>query len=125
MSIEMKPIPFRALLDQAWKEYRFKGTMFGVPATSIIVFRNYAPLFGKTLNSPVGPAAGPHTQLAQNLIAAYAAGGRFFELKTVQKLWGDQLGIQRPCIYVRDEAYNTEWSTELSPEQAAAEYIKA
>lgn len=125
MSIEMKPIPFRALLNQAVKEYRLKGTMFGVPPISIIEYRNYAPLFGQTLNSPVGPAAGPHTQLAQNLIAAYATGGRFFELKTVQVLWGEQLGIQRPCIYVRDEAYNTEWSTELSPEQAAAEYIKA
>lgn len=125
MSVEMKLIPFRSLLGQALREYKSKQTMFGVPATSILVFRNYAPLFGQTLNSAIGPAAGPHTQLAQNLIAAYVAGGRFFELKTVQVLWGEQLGIQRPCIYVRDEAYNTEWSTELSPEQAAGEYIKA
>ena len=33
-------------------------------------------------------AAGPHTQLAQNLVAAYYAGARFFELKTVQKMDG-------------------------------------
>ncbi len=125
MSVEMKQIAFPALLEQAMREYKAKQTMFGVPAAPILIFRNYAPLFGTVLNSVVGPAAGPHTQLAQNLIAGYVAGGRFFELKTVQRLWGDALGIQRPCIYVRDEAYNTEWSTELSPEQAAEEYIKA
>lgn len=124
MSVEMKQIPFKRLMSQAMREYQKKKTMFGVPVTSIMVFRNYAPLFGTTLNSIVGPAAGPHTQLAQNLIAGYVAGARFFELKTVQVLWGEQLGIQRPCIYVRDEAYNTEWSTELSPEQATEEYIK-
>lgn len=125
MSIEMKPIAFADLMGQAMREYTAKQSLFGVPVTSILTFRNYAPLFGATLNSAIGPAAGPHTQLAQNIIAAYAAGGRFFELKTVQILWGEQLNIQRPCIYVRDEAYNVEWSTELSPEQAAAEYIKA
>jgi putative selenate reductase len=124
MSIQMKQISFPRLMEQAMREYRTKETMFGVPVTSILVFRNYAPLFGTTLNTAVGPAAGPHTQLAQNLVAGYVAGGRFFELKTVQVLWGEQLGIQRPCIYVRDEGYNTEWSTELSPEQAAEEYIK-
>ncbi|PKP54718.1 putative selenate reductase subunit YgfK, partial [Candidatus Atribacteria bacterium HGW-Atribacteria-1] len=71
----------------------------------------------------MGPAAGPHTQLTQNIIAAYLVGGRFFELKTVQKL--DSLKFEKPCIDARDEGYNTEWSTELSLEQAYDEYVKA
>ncbi|MBA7576890.1 putative oxidoreductase YgfK [subsurface metagenome] len=50
-------------------------------------------------------------------------GGRFFELKTVQKL--DSLQFEKPCIDARDEGYNTEWSTELSLEQAYDEYVKS
>ncbi|MEA3453593.1 MAG: putative selenate reductase subunit YgfK, partial [Candidatus Caldatribacteriota bacterium] len=44
-------------------------------------------------------------------------------LKTIQKL--DNLQFEKPCIDARDEGYNTEWSTELSLEQAYDEYIKA
>lgn len=121
----MKQISFRDLMRQAMTEYKVKKTLFGVPVVNEDIFGETAPLFGGSLGSIVGPAAGPHTQLAQNLICGYGAGGRFFELKTVQVLWGEQLGIQRPCIHVRDEAYNTEWSTELRPDQAAEEYIKA
>src|SRR5208337_2887544 len=73
--------------------------------------------------NPIGPAAGPHTQLAQNIIAAWLAGGRYFELKTVQKL--DALVIDKPCIDAADEAYNVEWSTELSLDAAYEEYLKA
>ncbi|WP_250909195.1 DUF418 domain-containing protein, partial [Escherichia coli] len=36
--------------------------------------------------TPVGPAAGPHTQLAQNIVTSWLTGGRFIELKTVQIL---------------------------------------
>ena len=123
MSIEMKPIPFADLMRQALREYQNRGTLFSVPVVPVPAAGG-AELNRQPLESVIGPAAGPHTQLAQNLVSGYAAGGRFFELKTVQILWGDALGIQRPCIYVRDEGYNTEWSTELSPKQAAEEYIK-
>jgi putative selenate reductase len=124
MSITMKPIPFPELLRQAMGEYRARHTLFGVPVAPVPALSAPVELYGTALESVIGPAAGPHTQLSQNLAAGYAAGGRFFELKTVQVLWGEELGIQRPCIFVRDEGYNTEWSTELSPEQAAEEYIK-
>lgn len=125
MSDIMKQIAFLDLMDQAMRDYQTKQTLFGVPVAPILKIRNWVPIFGKIMETPIGPAAGPHTQLAQNIIAGYGAGGRFFELKTVQVLWGEQLGIKRPCIYIRDEGYNTEWSTELSPKQAAEEYIKA
>ena len=77
--------------------------------------------------TPVGPAAGPHTQLAQNIIASYYAGARFFELKTVQKMDGAELSacVNKPCILADDEGYNCEWSTELTVPDAMGEYIKA
>lgn len=77
------------------------------------------------METPFGPAAGPHTQLAQNIIAAYAGGARFFELKTVQTLDGEDLPVSKPCIDARDECYNVEWSTELRVQEAHDEYVKA
>ena len=72
---------------------------------------------------PLGPAAGPHTQLTQNIITSWATGARFIELKTVQKL--DQLEVSKPCIDPEDEAFNCEWSTEFTLVKAYDEYIKA
>lgn len=85
------------------------------------------PIFGEKIESPFGPAAGPNSQLAQNIIAAYVAGARFFEVKTVQKMDGAELAacVPRPCILADDEGYNQEWSTELEVGQALDEYVKA
>ena len=77
---------------------------------------------GRRVATPVGPAAGPHTQLAQNLALGWLAGARTFELKTVQIL--DQLDIPRPCIDMEHEGYNVEWSQELALEQSLDEYVK-
>jgi putative selenate reductase len=65
--------------------------------------------------------------MTQNIVAAYYAGSRFFELKTVQIMDGEELAacINRPCIKADDEGYNCEWSTELTVPQAMEEYIKA
>ena len=84
-------------------------------------------IFGRPLETPIGPAAGPNTQLTQNIVAAYYTGSRFFELKTVQKMDGAELAacINKPCIKADDECYNCEWSTELYVPQAMEEYIKA
>ena len=78
--------------------------------------------FGKHLSTPAGPASGPHTQLAQNLVLSFLAGGRFMELKTVQV--NDALEIPRPCIHVPNIGYNVEWSQELRVSQSAREYVK-
>ncbi len=93
--------------------------------SSAIVQNGQVSLFGKMLETPFGPAAGPNTQLAQNIIAAYLTGGRFFELKTVQVIDGEELPVSKPCILARDEGYNVEWSTELTVSEALEEYIKA
>ncbi len=121
----MRPIPFRQLLHWITEEYRSQWTIFGIPESQFFIKENgkSIQIFDESCTTPVGPAAGPHTQLTQNIIAAYLVGGRFFELKTVQKL--DSLKFKKPCIDARDEGYNTEWSTELSLEQAYDEYVKA
>ncbi|MEA1939570.1 MAG: putative selenate reductase subunit YgfK, partial [Candidatus Caldatribacteriota bacterium] len=121
----MRSIPFKQLLQWITEEYRAQRTIFGIPESQFFKKQNQESIevFGEKCDTPIGPAAGPHTQLAQNIITAYLVGGRFFELKTVQKL--DSLEFEKPCIDARDEGYNTEWSTELSLEQAYDEYIKA
>ncbi len=39
--------------------------------------------YGQTLETPIGVAAGPHTQLSQNIVLAWLFGARYLELKTV------------------------------------------
>ncbi len=80
-------------------------------------------IHGQRASTPVGPAAGPHSQLAQNIAMAWLGGSRVVELKTVQI--NDQLVIPRPCIDVQNIAFNVEWSQELRLEQSALEYAKA
>jgi len=125
MSIIMQPISFKKLIRWVFEEYKINKSVFGIPESNFFrkTGKSYLRLFGETCEAPIGPAAGPHTQLAQNIIAAYLCGGRFFELKTVQKL--DELEIEKPCIEALDEGYNTEWSTELKVSQAYDEYLKA
>ncbi len=79
--------------------------------------------YGQTLETPIGVAAGPHTQLSQNIIGAWLTGARYIELKTIQTL--DELEVTKPCIDMTDEGYNCEWSQELKLEQSFNEYLNA
>ncbi len=126
MSEKMIPLPFRDLMAWIVDEYGREGSVFGV-RRSRRAGEKHLPIFGERLEAPFGPAAGPNTQMAQNIIAGYFAGARFFELKTVQKMDGAELAacISRPCILAEDECYNCEWSTELTVPQAYGEYVKA
>ncbi len=125
MGDKMTPIPFSDLMEWIFKEKKVKGTVFGVNRPYIYEHDHEWQVFGAKLETPFGPAAGPHTQLAQNIIAAYYAGSRFFELKTVQILDGEDLPVSKPCIKAEDEGYNVEWSTELYVPEAFDEYVKA
>lgn len=124
MSDRMTPIPFGNLMNWILEE-RKKGTVFGIRKPFHANPEKIYEIFGRKLETPFGPAAGPHTQLAQNIVAAYVAGSRFFELKTVQKIDGEDLPVNKPCIKADDECYNCEWSTELYVPQAFDEYVKA
>ena len=124
MSDRMTPIPFGNLMNWILEEKK-KGTVFGIRKPFHADSARTYEIFGRKLETPFGPAAGPHTQLAQNIVAAYVAGSRFFELKTVQKIDGEDLPVNKPCIKADDECYNCEWSTELYVPQAFDEYVKA
>lgn len=126
MSDRMRVIPFDKLIKWALVENVKEGSIFGVSKDKFFKKSNnkVLKLFGNTLENPIGPAAGPNTQLAQNIIAAYVAGSRFFELKTVQILDGEDLPVSKPCILANDEGYNVEWSTELTVPDAFNEYVK-
>ena len=127
MSDIMRPIPYAQLLNWVLCEYEKEGSLFGVFGAVRYESGKALPIFDEKIESPFGPAAGPNTQLAQNIVAAYAAGARFFELKTVQKMDGRELAacVAKPCITAADECYNCEWSTELEVGQAYEEYVKA
>ncbi len=109
------------------KELTGRNTILGLPDTVFFtptpsdVFRSFR--YGQLLETPLGVAAGPHTQMAQNLVAAWLCGARYLELKTVQTL--DTIEVTKPCIDAEDEGYNCEWSQELTLAQSEEEYLKA
>jgi putative selenate reductase len=122
----LRPLPLSVLVRRAADELG-KGAVFDLPARRI--YKGFTGLdlsvsfHGHRAATPVGPAAGPHTQLAQNIGLSYLAGGRILELKTVQV--NDRLVIGRPCIDMRTVGYNIEWSQELSVSDSLREYAKA
>ena len=125
MSDRMGLIPFGRLMEWIFKEKKEQGTVFGVHKGFAANAAKTLPIFSEKIETPFGPAAGPNTQLAQNIVAAYYSGSRFFELKTVQILDGEDLPVNKPCILADDECYNCEWSTELRVPDAFDEYVKA
>jgi putative selenate reductase len=122
---ELRPIPFPQLLERVLTEPARQQTLFDLPLRKIWRPRPGLDLsvdvHGDRAQTPVGPAAGPHAQLAQNIVLAWAAGSRVIELKTVQIL--DELRIPRPCIDAATVGYNVEWSQELRLEQSLREYV--
>lgn len=129
MSKIMKTTSLTSLLERIAGEYRAKDSIFEIPAA---VFKNVFSMEAESTGMqvmsgkasiPIGPAAGPHTQIAPNIVAAYLAGSRVFELKTVQE--NDHLDIEKPCIDALDEGHNVEWSTELTLDEARMEYLNA
>ncbi len=79
--------------------------------------------YGRLLETPIGVAAGPQTQMAQNIIGSWLCGARYIELKTVQTL--DEIHVNKPCIEMEDEGYNCEWSQELLVKDSFDEYLNA
>jgi len=127
MSDKMRLINFEKMVTWITKEFKEQETIFGIHKNKFYRSkdRNQVMILGEQLASPIGPAAGPNSQLAQNIVASYLTGCRFIELKTVQILDGEDLPVSKPCIAAVDECYNVEWSTELRVQDAYDEYIKA
>ena len=122
MSDKMRGLAFRELMKGVIdRERGFFGIypeFQALPDRSLAVSR-----YGRTLDVPLGVAAGPHTQLSHNIVAAYLCGARFFELKTVQVL--DSIEVDKPCIDMEDEGFNCEWSQELDLTASFHEYCNA
>jgi putative selenate reductase len=120
-------IPVEQLYSIIDKEFLSRKEILGIPEELFFkpsvsdTFRTTR--YGCMLESPLGVAAGPHTQMAQNIIAAWLCGARYIELKTVQTL--DEIHVSKPCIDIQDEGYNCEWSQELKIHEAYDEYLKA
>ncbi|HSH50154.1 MAG TPA: hypothetical protein VK982_00365, partial [Bacteroidales bacterium] len=127
MSDHFSPITLKHLLQIILYEFETEKNIFGIPEelffnpTKNIHLQNTQ--FNQQIDSPIGVAAGPHTQMAQNIVAAWLMGARYIELKTIQTL--DELDIAKPCIDMQDEGYNCEWSQELKIEQSFNEYLNA
>lgn len=125
MDDTMNPLGLEQLIFSIFSEYTRSGSIFNIANNYF-----YRPsskgrinFWGKYLDLPIGVAAGPHTQLSQNIISSFLTGARFIELKTVQD--NDNIQVDKPCIYAADEGYNVEWSTELKIDQALEEYINS
>ncbi|MDF2676132.1 MAG: hypothetical protein K0Q97_425 [Bacillota bacterium] len=130
MSETMKTLSFEKIIEICLQDYYTKGRIFDIDQKDFYrdIDDNFKMDFcNEKLRYPLGPAAGPHTQLSQNILTAYLTGSRFFELKTVQIIDGIEMQkmIERPCIDARNEGYNVEWSTELTVDVARCEYTKA
>ena len=127
MSDRMKIMPFKNLMEWIIDENNTRKSIFGVKKYYRADTKKGFNIYKEHMETPIGPAAGPNSQLAQNIVASYVAGARFFELKTVQEMNGDALAkcVNKPCIKAEDECYNCEWSTELFMDEAIQEYIKA
>jgi putative selenate reductase len=124
---ELAPYPFDRLVTRMFAELDQRRAIFDLPERKFMLGpanRDLSVRFhGKVASTPLGPAAGPQSQLAQNIVLSFLGGGRIFELKTVQIQ--DRLTIARPCIDMRTVGYNVEWSQELTLEQSLEEYVKA
>ncbi|MEX1369038.1 MAG: glutamate synthase, partial [Nannocystaceae bacterium] len=123
---ELRPYPIGALITRMFRELDEHDAIFHLPRRKFftgddkhdtsVVFQ------GHVAGSPLGPAAGPQSQMAQNIVLSWLAGCRIFELKTVQIL--DELKIPRPCIDMQTIGYNVEWSQELRLQESLEEYVK-
>jgi putative selenate reductase len=127
MTDRLYPLALESMATWIRDELKTKDSIFGIgrnlfftPALSD-PFRTQ--VFRQALDTPVGVAAGPHTQMAQNIVAAWLCGARFIELKTIQTL--DELEVTKPCIDMEDAGYNVEWSQELRIHESLNEYVHA
>ncbi len=123
----LTPMDLATLLNRVAHEFDSRNRVFDLPtgrfwSADPAVDLGFSFL-GRPAATPIGPAAGPHSQLAQNIVLSWLGGSRLFELKTVQIL--DELDIARPCIDMATIGYNIEWSQELNLEQSLTEYVKA
>lgn len=126
--VDLYCTPFVELIDRMRLEYANQQSIFDLPARKWYLPSGEDPhdltvdFHGQQAGNPVGPASGPQSQMAQNLVLSWLAGSRILELKTVQV--NDRLEIGRPCIDATNVGYNIEWSQELLVEESLDQYVQ-
>jgi len=80
MQPALTPWPLQVLLGRVAREWETRHRIFDLPSGK---FHHVDPtadlgisVMGQALATSIGPAAGPHTQLAQNIVAGWLAGAR-------------------------------------------------
>jgi putative selenate reductase len=123
MDKAFRAAPLDLLATWIFGDLDHRDTVLGIPKANFQVPHPKLSriMFGHNVAAPLGVAAGPHTQLSQNIVSSWLCGARFIELKTVQIL--DEIEVSRPCIDAADETYNCEWSQELKLEESFTEYL--
>jgi putative selenate reductase len=126
--VELFCTPWVQLIDRLRLEFALQQAMFDLPHAKWYLppkedgIDLSVPFHDMRAANAVGPASGPQSQMAQNLVLSWLAGGRVIELKTVQI--NDRLTIPRPCIDATNVGYNIEWSQELLVEQSLDQYVQ-
>ena len=127
--VDLYAAPFVELIDRMRLEFAQQAAIFDLPAR-----RWWLPaadgggpdlsvrFHDRVAGTPVGPASGPQSQMAQNVVLSWLAGSRIMELKTVQI--NDALTIGRPCIDATNVGYNIEWSQELKVDDSLDQYVQ-
>ncbi len=121
--------PFVDMIQRMRLEFRNQQSIFDLPARKWFLpsTESDSPdlsvrFHDRVAGNAVGPASGPQSQMAQNLVLSWLAGGRIMELKTVQV--NDELKISRPCIDATNVGYNVEWSQELRVADSLDQYVQ-
>jgi putative selenate reductase len=109
MEKPFRTAPLEMLAGWIFHELDARDSVLGIPKANLEIPspRMAARMFGHTVAAPLGVAAGPHTQLAQNIVASWLCGARFIELKTVQIL--DEIEVSRPCIDSASGPRSSSW----------------
>jgi hypothetical protein len=107
---ELIPAPFADLVTRLFVEPQRQDTLFELPRRKWYQPQPGGPdlsvrFHGQVAGNPSGPAAGPHTQMAQNILLSYVAGGRMPQVRiTTSGLHDDPLersseaaGEPHPC----------------------------
>ena len=98
MSDKFIPTTMRELTKWVFTELKHKSSIFDIPKDLFFIPQNTdkfkQKIYGQELDTPFGVAAGPHSQMTQNIIVSWLCGARFIELKTVQTL--DELEVSKP-----------------------------
>jgi len=123
---DLIPYPLARLARRMFRELDKRRSIFDLPSHKFFLgdpSRDLSVRFhNQTAATPLGPSAGPQSQMAQNIVLAWLGGSRIMELKTVQI--NDRLEIPRPCIDATNVGYNVEWSQELLLKESLDQYVQ-